>query len=221
MSFLNTLNAGFLIFASVWFYLETYSKPCVENDGVESSGCMNNADFVAGIYVCSFSSMLLCFELHCSRFDKTLVRWVGFMFSWGGRIAFLLFTGVLAFQLGDLGIAAGITTCVNCIFNYYVMGHNINYRMYIKAKCREAKYNAEMANMGGASGVAMQAMQPSGSAQVGGSDPSGGFPGSNEVAAKPAGNPTGPDWERFHDEESGSYYYYNHKTKVTQWEAQA
>lgn len=192
----NLLNAGFLMFSAAWWFFEVTTKTCPES-GSEKPGCFTQQQCFCAIYICMFSSLLLAFELRCRRFDTTIYAMFGFMFSWFGRLAFFFFVGTLAFTLGPMGYAAGGFTVVNIIFNYYCLAHNEAYKSHIKAMGREALFHAKEDHFK-TKGVEMK---PQGAA----------VPDAN-------GNPTGPDWERFHDPDSNSYYYYNHVTQVTQWE---
>jgi len=208
----NFLNSAFLIFASVWWYLLTAAKTCPEDEDT-GPGCFSLNQALCAIYICFFSLLLLFFEFHCKKFDASIFALFGFMFSWYGRLFFLFFTGTLAFTLEDVGIGAGSYTIANIIFNYYCLAHNAGYKAHVKSLGRAAHFAAKETHFQ-SKGLEMQAGVGGGSggASAGAGDSSG-FPGANE-----SGNPTGPDWERFHDAESGAYYFYNHKTKVTQWE---
>lgn len=222
----NLGNAIFLAFAAVWWFVMLITSTCTDtttgSDETKTGyGCGSSiGQSLSAIYVCIFAILLLFFELHCKKFDKSIFALFGFMFSWHGRLFFLFFIGLLAFTIEDVGIAAGCYTLVNIIFNYYALAHNAPYKAYIQQLNRTQQFAAKEAHFK-SQGVEMK---PGGGGAIpssfggGGGGGGSGFPGEEELAPKANQNPTGPDWERFHDAESGAYYYYNHKTKVTQWE---
>lgn len=97
---------------------------------------------LSAVYVFFFSMLLCCFECHISRFDVAVAKYFGFMFTWQGRCLFFLFNGLLSFGLGWVGIAAGIVTILNVIFNIYVLRINTGSRMAIEAQQNELRAKA-------------------------------------------------------------------------------
>ena len=115
MHWVNILNAV-LIGASASLGLPIIMAP--GNMASRSQG------FVA-LYMVGFACMLLAFELKLANYEAQMREQFGFMFTYKGRGAFLLFIGCL-----DFGIATpehvtatyvGYYTMLNVVFNMYVL----------------------------------------------------------------------------------------------------
>jgi len=170
---------------------------------------------LSSLYIIAFSLLLLCFEiLQIRMFQLMIFRNFGFMFSPAGRILFFLFIGTLAFGIGTLGIVAGCVTAANVIFNTYVLCKNPYYKEHMAAEAYAMRSRA----LDGAvkSGVPMQAVVTHTPAVAASSSSSG---ASLAPAAIPPVSPAGlgPDWKKFHDEASGTDYWYNETSKETRW----
>lgn len=103
------------------------------------------AGIIIGAYVILLGCLVCCFELHLRRFDQYVFENFGFMYHWGGRFLFLFFVGTLSFGLGAFGLAAGIVSIVNVLFNLYVMKIHGGYRAYMTAANAQYKANARHA----------------------------------------------------------------------------
>jgi len=229
----NFVNAGFLCAAGILVFV--LSSP-------------NTLEVLSAIYVIIFSLLLLCFECHLKRFEKMVYRNFGFMFHWQGRIIFFFFIGTLSFGLGTWGIVAGCVTVVNVIFNVYVLRTNEFYRQHLADQANEMRQRARSdlpaatvagaASPTGAGTSAVPASQPStyGGYNSGATNTLAtvavnaaianpeaavkvatvGLQVAGTVAAQPAAG--GSEWEKFLDEDTGTYYYFNHRTQETRWE---
>jgi len=222
----NFINAAFLCTSGILvFVLESLTLLLV----------------LSALYVITFSLLLLCFECHLKRFEKVVYKNFGFMFHWQGRCLFFFFIGTLAFGLGTWGIVAGSVTLANVLFNIYVLRNNEFYRQHVRDQTNEMRVRArsDLTKPGatGAPAGAPTAPAGPGAPPVYNNNPTNTLAGAalNAAAANPeaavkvatvgisvAGTAVtaanASEWERFLDEDTGTYYYYNSRTQETRWE---
>jgi len=199
---------------------------------------------LSAIYVIVFSLLLLCFECHLKRFEKMVYKNFGFMFHWQGRCLFFFFVGTLAFGLGDSshpwGIIAGTVTVLNVLFNIYVLRNNDLYRQHLHDQTSEMRARARSDLAKPAAGAtpgagAAAANQPATYNYNSSNNPTNTLAGAalNAAAANPEAAvkvatiginvaaqtaTVASEWEKFLDEDTGTYYYYNSRTQETRWE---
>lgn len=77
------------------------------------------ASALLSIYTTGFGMMLLRYELRIG--PESLQRECGFMYTFGGRCAFLLLTANLCWTCGALGLPAAIATNINAALNAYLL----------------------------------------------------------------------------------------------------
>jgi len=189
----NIVNALFLAVAGVLTFV-LITKPSV-------------LLILSSIYIIAFSLILCCFETRFSFVERIVYRDCGFMFRWQGRLVFFIFVGTLAFGISIIGIAAGCFTVVNVIFNIYVLCVSPNYSKFKAQQGEAARRNA-------AGSLAMKQQVQTAAVNV----------GTAAVVASVTSEPPAkvdvgsPLWEKILDEESGTYYYYNSRTKETRWD---
>jgi len=161
---------------------------------------------LSSIYIIAFSAILCCFETHLSFIERIVYRDCGFMFRWQGRLIFFVFVGTLAFGIGDIGIAAGSFTLANVLFNTYVLCVSPNFSKYKNKQSEDARRQAGS----GKKPPVRDSVTSSGETHT---------TATTSAAEQPAKADGGsPIWEKILDEESGSHYYYNNKTKETRWD---
>lgn len=74
-------------------------------------------------YCVMFALLLICFECNIATFQTKLRRNFGFLFSFAGRTAFLLFTATISMASGSMmGWLLGVLTVFNAVFNAAVLG---------------------------------------------------------------------------------------------------
>jgi len=195
---------------------------------------------LSAIYVIIFSLLLLFFECHLKRFEKMVYRNFGFMFHWQGRCLFFFFIGTLAFGLDTWGIVAGSVTIANVLFNIYVLRNNDFYRQHVKDQTAEMRVRARSdLNKPAASGTPASttagAPQPATYNYNSSNNPTNTLAGAavNAAIANPEAAvkvatigvsvaastaQAASEWEKFLDEDTGTYYYYNSRTQETRWE---
>jgi len=81
--------------------------------------------YFVSFYVMVFGLLLCCFEMRFSWAERRVRDSFGFLYTYVGRTIFLLF--LASFCLGmassqqSLGLAIGIITCINALFNLIIM----------------------------------------------------------------------------------------------------
>ena len=212
----NVLNAAFLVVVGVLFFVLNPNK-------------VDIPAAISACYVILFGMILLCFECHFSAIHRFMFSNFSFMFSWVGRLVFLVLAGTLAFGLTVIGIVGGSVTLANAVFNIIVLCTNPEYSREMRRKNAEWELEA-IGALSRAAGIpgpspAVSAMStgntgakataPVASAGAGYQAPrvAPAVPGAAPAAA---GLPSG--WEKLLDESSGSYYYYNAGTGTTSWD---
>jgi len=205
----NLLNAAFLCTAGILTFVPIPT--------------INLLLILASLYVITFSCILCCFELHFGFIERIVYRDCGFMFRAYGRLLFFIFVGTLSFGLGVVGIAAGVYTIINVLFNLAVMHFSPTYKQFRAQQMDEYNKNystvreawgSEMKELKktvvkkAATEIVNQQLESLNSGRGGG----GRGKGRNNDYDTEGG------WERLLDEESGSYYYYNPQTKETRWD---
>lgn len=114
------------------------------------------------IYVSCFGCGFCCFEL--KYFVKSIGVWYwrnfGFMFTWPGRLIFLLFVGTICLSLMNVwAYLIGIYTLANLLLNVYIICRHKEYRAYMEDANldnlykAQKDYNAQKANTDDQSGV--------------------------------------------------------------------
>lgn len=83
---------------------------------------------ILGIYTMVFGLMLLCFECRFSSVEEKIRGNFGFLFSFNGRAAFIMFIGFICFSLDKLGVVVGILTEINGLFNWIVIKLHPDFR---------------------------------------------------------------------------------------------
>ena len=194
----NLCAAGCLAF---WFMTQ---------DDDQGNSQFSVPTMLSAIYVIVFSLLLLFFELHWKSLDKSMFLLFGFMFSWYGRSIFFFFVGTLAFALFIPGYVAGGFTILTVILNIYALCYNQGYKEFIQKQGGDAKLAAEKSVL---QDVVHSSPSPATTANAPASSAA-----TSSGPAKSAQNPSGADWEKFRDDETGSNYFYNHVTKETRWE---
>jgi len=193
MRVMNIINALFLTTAGVLTFVFNNPPSLLQT--------------LSSLYVIAFSQVLLCFETRFRCVDGIVKADCGFMFRWQGRLLFFLFVGTLAFGLDAIGIAAGAFTAANVIFNVYVLCTNKNYSNFVRKQQQDQRQRKKSTNeiiTSVGTTVATTVIQQQLSEQS--------TPAEHRVDVG------SPAWEKILDEESGSYYYYNPKTKETRWD---
>jgi len=159
---------------------------------------------LSAIYVLAFSLALLFFELRLKICDSMIYRNFGFMFRWKGRCLFFVFIGTLTFGLGTMGIIAGIVTFVNMFFNAFIM---LYHPKMSEVETQEDSKRLENITIDPKKTFEMvHAAAPVITAAAG-------------VANSMNAKGTEGDWEKLYDSNTQQYYYHNHATGETRWEA--
>jgi hypothetical protein len=127
MRALNVLNSVGIVVVGVLAWLRLVTP----NSGTSTNNGFSFSLLFTAFYTSFFGALLLCFELRVSASEDIIRKLFGFLFSYKGRMTFLLFTGSLCFgtyaSVGEstpdmtAGMIVGIITCVNSIFNCYVI----------------------------------------------------------------------------------------------------
>jgi len=73
------------------------------------------------LYIFVFACLLCCFETHLTQIKQIISTNFGFLYNAKGRAVFLLFIGLLSFNLGLLGKIAGGLMLANAVFNFYII----------------------------------------------------------------------------------------------------
>ena len=72
-------------------------------------------------YSIFFGGLLLAYEMSFTKFAAKITHNFGFMNKAWGRAFYLLYMGTLPLNLGDFGMASGITMIVNALLNLYIV----------------------------------------------------------------------------------------------------
>jgi len=223
LKFCNFVNAAFLCTSGILVFV---------------NGDLTLLLVLSALYVIIFSLLLLFFECHLKRFEKVVYKNFGFMFHWQGRCLFFFFIGTLAFGLGTWGIVAGCVTVLNVIFNIYVLRTNEYYHQHVREQTTEMRARARSDLTKPAASASPAGGAPPASYNYNQSNnPNNTLAGAaiNAAVANPeaavkvatigvnVAAQAGPviaasEWEKFLDEDTGTYYYYNSRTQETRWE---
>lgn len=76
---------------------------------------------VTAVYGCFLGVVIIIFECQCGFTEETLRENFGFLFSFRGRLLFLVFCALLNFGFGIGGYIVGISMILMAIFNAYVI----------------------------------------------------------------------------------------------------
>jgi len=195
---------------------------------------------LSAIYVICFSLLLLFFECHLARLDMVIRNNFGFMFKWPGRVLFFFFAGSLCFGLGTFGIVIGAVTCVNVVFNIWIICMTPG--ILDKEKRDQQLMEARMGNnMPPTAQTVAQPVQPVKPVQpASGQDERNPFTADvnvgigghnatvpvsvsvNDIMASNKGDLSAEQldagWVKQLDSNTGKYYYYNNRTNEMRWD---
>jgi hypothetical protein len=88
---------------------------------------------ILATYVLAFSCLLCCFETHLKQIAKTIAENFGFLFHAKSRAIFLIFVGIMLFNLGILGTVCGSAMLANAAFNFYLVVRYPGYEDFQRA----------------------------------------------------------------------------------------
>lgn len=110
----NMANAVLLVFAGVWSFLD-----------ITNILSLSISFYFLAAYLICFGTLLCCFECRIGYFENRVRDSFGFLYSYAGRAVFLLFLSTFCFGLiskqESLGIAVGVITAINALFNFVVI----------------------------------------------------------------------------------------------------
>jgi hypothetical protein len=110
----NMVNAVLLVFAGVWSLLD-----------VTNLLALSISFYFLAAYLVCFGTLLCCFECRLGYFEARVRDSFGFLYTYAGRCAFLLFMSTFCFGLisknETLGIVVGIFTALNALFNMVII----------------------------------------------------------------------------------------------------
>ena len=109
-----------MLSAAAWVY--------ILNDGKDFTKI-----FIAG-YVFVFAVQICCFELAIQACARIIASNFGFMYNGIGRGVYLIFVGVLALNLGDLGIAAMAFLLLAVLLNIVIVFQFPKYTKWLRKK---------------------------------------------------------------------------------------
>jgi len=100
------------------------------------------------LYVWFFALLIFCSELALKGVAKLIAENFGFMYHPVGRIIFLLFVGVMCFELGLLGKIVMVLLCVASFVHIYVIIIHPAFEEYVRKK---HYYNVQLSAASGTS----------------------------------------------------------------------
>jgi hypothetical protein len=110
----NMGNAILLVFAGVWSLLD-----------VTNLLALSISFYFLAAYLVCFGTLLCCFECRLCYFEARVRDSFGFLYTYAGRCAFLLFMSTFCFGLisknETLGIVVGVVTALNALFNMVII----------------------------------------------------------------------------------------------------
>ena len=110
----NMANAVLLVFAGVMSFLD-----------ITKLLTLSISFYFLAAYLICFGTLLCCFECRIGYFENRTRDAFGFLYSYAGRTVFLLFLSSFCFGLissqETIGLAVGIVTAVNALFNCVIM----------------------------------------------------------------------------------------------------
>lgn len=98
----------------------------------------NITGFFLGTYMGLFAVLLFAFETRLKRWEPFIRKWFGFLYTYMGRAAFLLFLSAVNFGVAGTGsdagvgkavvVIAGVFTVTNAVFNGFVICNHPAFR---------------------------------------------------------------------------------------------
>mmetsp|Transcript_32732 Transcript_32732/g.55187 ORF Transcript_32732/g.55187 Transcript_32732/m.55187 type:complete len:232 (+) Transcript_32732:40-735(+) len=85
-------------------------------------------------YVMFFSAMICCFEVGMNAISRLIAVNFGFMYTFWGRLIFLILVGFMAFLLSVLGKVAMGVLFATCLFHFFVMWKFPRFEEYLRKK---------------------------------------------------------------------------------------